>query len=457
MNPSLRLRLVLIILLPLLLIATVVGGWAVHDAQQRATDRFDRSLLSTALAISRDVAVSGGDALSPETDALLRDTSGGKVFYHVYAPDGVFVTGYATPPVPVPSPDMVESGHAYFDATYMDRSVRVLRFVDAMQIEGLSGLFTFTVWQNTGLRDAFVQDLSWRTFRIIASLIVAVAFVVWFGVRLGLRPLNDLEAAIGRRTSNELNPITRSVPHETKGIVDTLNGLLRQVSRSMKEKDEFISNAAHQIRNPIAGIVAMSEAVQSASSIEDVRDRTTELRVASLRASDLVDKLIALERISGTGSPSEVRQTDLNALVRDLFTARGASHPASAGLGVDIQMSLPREPCSVLGDPTMICEAIANLVDNAVVHGGPRLSKVKVSVRKQPGGAEVVVEDDGVGIAEEHVERARARFGQVSPSSGSGLGLAIADAVAARHGGRLVMSPLSTGLRVALVLPDGQH
>ena len=90
---SLRLRLVLIILLPLLFIAGLIGTWAVYDAQLRASERFDRSLLSAVLAVSRDVAVSGGDALSPETSVLLQDTSGGRVFYHVYAPDGVFVTG----------------------------------------------------------------------------------------------------------------------------------------------------------------------------------------------------------------------------------------------------------------------------------------------------------------------------------------------------------------------------
>ncbi len=104
----------------------------------------------------------------------------------------------------------------------------------------------------------------------------------------------------------------------------------------------------------------------------------------------------------------------------------------------------------------MIREAIANLIDNSIVHGGPGLIRVAVSVRNCGERAEVTVEDDGVGIAAEHLEKARARFGQVSPSSGSGLGLAIADAVAARHSGHLVVTPLSPGLRVALVIPDAQ-
>ena len=77
---SLRLRLTLIILVPLLLISAAVAVWATRDAQVRAADRFDRSLLVTALGISRDTAISGGDALSQETRDLLSNTSGGPVF-----------------------------------------------------------------------------------------------------------------------------------------------------------------------------------------------------------------------------------------------------------------------------------------------------------------------------------------------------------------------------------------
>ena len=72
---SLRARLTVVILAPLIVIAVLFGGWAYFDAQRNAAERFDRSLLSTALAISRDIAVNGGDALSVESRYLLRDTS----------------------------------------------------------------------------------------------------------------------------------------------------------------------------------------------------------------------------------------------------------------------------------------------------------------------------------------------------------------------------------------------
>ncbi|MBT8475865.1 MAG: sensor histidine kinase N-terminal domain-containing protein, partial [Alphaproteobacteria bacterium] len=251
---SLRARLVLIILLPLLLIAFAVGYLAFRDAELRAADRFDRSLLSTALGISRDAAFSDGDALSEETRDLLRDTSGGPVFYHVHAPDGVFVTGYATPPVPPEETAQQTDRYIYYDAIYHNRPVRALRLKDFMTIDGLRGEFTFTVWQDTVLRDGFVQSLSRRTFSVMATLVAAQALIVWFGVRVGLRPLLDLEGAIARRSSEDLDPIRRAIPAEVQGIVGRLNTLLAELSQTLRAKDDFISDAAHQLRNPISGV-----------------------------------------------------------------------------------------------------------------------------------------------------------------------------------------------------------
>lgn len=96
---SLRSRLALIILVPLILISIIAGFWRFIVALQTAEDLFERTLLASSLAIARDIDISAGDALSETARDLLRDTSGGQIFYHVNGPDGVYVTGYATPPV----------------------------------------------------------------------------------------------------------------------------------------------------------------------------------------------------------------------------------------------------------------------------------------------------------------------------------------------------------------------
>ncbi|QFU09659.1 Sensor protein BasS [Rhodobacteraceae bacterium THAF1] len=299
---SLRARLTVVILTPLLLIALAVGAWAYIDAQRAAAARFDRSLLSTALAISRDTAVTGGDALSEETRDLLRDTSGGAVFYHVYAPDGVFVTGYATPPVP---PEQVPSDatQAYYDAVYRGAPVRALRFSQSTSIDQVSGLFTFTVWQQTALRDGFVQRRTEPVFVIIASMIGALALIVWFGVRLGLTPLLELEEAIARRSATDLSPIRRQVPEEAYGIVARFNTLLSELSRTMANKDAIISNAAHQLRNPIAGVQTLAEAVHHARTMETAKERSANLLVAVREAGHLTDTLLTLEKARAPATP----------------------------------------------------------------------------------------------------------------------------------------------------------
>ncbi|NNE87102.1 MAG: sensor histidine kinase [Silicimonas sp.] len=443
---SLRIRLTLIILIPLLLICVLVAVWAASDAKSRASDRFDRSLLSIALAISRDVAVSGGDALSPETNALLRSTSGGPVFYHVYAPDGVFVTGYATPPV---TSERRESGtnQFYFDGRHQSRDVRALRFTDAMQIDGLTGDFTFTVWQDTSLRNAIVRDLSWRTFTVMASILVAVALIVWFGVRLGLRPLVSLEDAISRRSPDDLTPIRRAVPVEASGIVAKLNGLLSQVTSTMKTKDDFISDAAHQLRNPIAGILAMSGAVKSASTLEDAHQRSEDLGVAAKRASDLANNLLTYERARAERVEPFTAQSIyelLDALDAEMQTACQAA-------GVTLETRAPLGSTAVF-DPTMLKEALLNLIDNALLHGGPQLSEITLAATQSDGVTTFCVTDNGVGIADNLHSVAVERFKQVKPADGSGLGLAIAKAVAEQHGGRLSLQSLNPGLCVALVI-----
>lgn len=443
---SLRIRLTLIILAPLLIICGLVAIWAVWDARERAEDRFDRSLLSTALAISRDVAVSGGDALSPETNTLLRSTSGGVVFYHVYAPDGVFVTGYATPPVAADQGE-ADANQTYFDGRHQSRDVRVLRFVDAMQIDGLTGDFTVTVWQDMDLRSAIARDLSWRTFRVMASLFLAVGLIVWFGVRFGLSPLISLEEAISRRSPDDLTAIKRAVPVEASGIVAKLNDLLVQVASTLKTKDDFISDAAHQLRNPIAGILAMSSAVQSAKSMEDVRNRSDDLVAAATKASDLANNLLTYERARAEPT-TPYAQHSVTSMIAEIVEDM---RPICADAGVTLIENVPSGDIVANVDPTMVKEAVLNLVNNALLHGGPQLTQITVALSGDPC-LTVSVSDNGKGIPDALHDVSTERFKQIKPADGSGLGLAIVKAVAERHSGKVLLKSLSPGLSVTMQL-----
>ncbi len=438
---SLRGRLTAIILVPLLIVALLVGFWQLENARRTAANVFDRSLLAAALAVANDVAVSGGDALSPETRDILADTSGGLVFYHVYAPDGVIVAGYATPPVGIPLPSAETARPTYFNATYLGRDVHGVRIQNTTTIDGFGGVFTITVWQDAAVRASFVSDLMMRSLLAISGLIAAVAMIVWFGVRIGLQPLNDLESAIARRSSDELSPIQRAVPQEVGGIVSTLNRLFAQVSQSMTPQSEFISNAAHQLKNPIAGVLSLAEAVYKAPDGEAARKRSGDLLEAAQEAASLSEQLLLLERakaISPISAMSDIALDD--ALVDWAAEARDVFPP-----GVTLELSTCGHLGTVRGDPTMLREALRNLLDNAVRHGGAGLTRVELDAARQADTIRFTVRDDGVGISNDRLPVARERFGSISATSGSGLGVSIVEAVAQGHGGGLRLLPLETG------------
>lgn len=445
---SLRGRLTAIILGPLLVVAGFVGLWQINTAQRTATDVFDKSLLAAALAVSNDVTVSGGDALSPRTGSILSDTSGGPVFYHVYAPDGVIVAGYATPPVGIPRADAQETGPTYFDASYLGRSVHGVRLQSQAQIDGFSGIFTTTVWQDAAVRAAFVRDLVLRSFLATCGLIAAVALIVWFGVHIGLRPLTDLQNAIARRSSDELTPIQRAVPSEVEGIVQTLNRLFDQVSHSMTAQSEFISNAAHQLRNPIAGVLSLAEAVQKAPDMAASRERSGDLLKAAQETAELSQKLLLLERAKAISPAEAMQEFDLDAALEVWMADARAVLPASVTLTFDARAPLGR----IKGDPTMLQEALRNLIDNALRHGGAGLSRIVVSASHKGPDLRLAVTDDGVGIGVDDMARARQRFGTGATSLGSGLGVSIVEAIAQAHGGTFELLPQDAGLRAELRL-----
>ncbi|QDC10281.1 sensor histidine kinase [Oceanicola sp. D3] len=449
MTHSLRLRLLLIILTPLLVLGLIVGIWRVEAARQTATEFFDRNLMFTALAVSRDVALLDGDAISPDTERLLGETAGGSVRYHVYAPDGVLVVGYAVPPIPVDRRLPQDVTFLYTDALYKGARVRVLRLKTEASIGGISGTFTTTVWQSMAARNQFALQLALRAGAVIASLIGAVALLVWFGVRHGLKPLTDLEEAISRRSPEDLSPIRRAVPEETQGLVGRLNTLFTKLGASMEAQAAFVSDAAHQLRNPIAGLQALAAAILTAPSLEAARERAEDLAAEADAAGQLANRLLTLERAraeSGTEGFERLNLAEIAAGVAAGFA------PKAKARGLELEVDLPEGELPVLGDTIMLGEAVTNLLDNALMHGGPGMTKVSLALQADEK-ARVSVRDNGRGVAASEVPKILSRFGQARSGPGSGLGLSIAEAVAVRHGGTLTVEPSGEGFGVEISLP----
>ncbi|MEY2992908.1 MAG: hypothetical protein RI946_2302 [Pseudomonadota bacterium] len=447
---TLRFRLFVLILTPLLIVSLFLGYWRFSVAQDTANELFDRGLLSTALAISRDVASSEGDALSPSTRNLLTDASGGEVFYHATGPGGYYVTGYAYPPVEPISTGADPQTTSYFEAVYRGEPVRVLKLTENAQVSGITGTTIIRVWQRMSDRNAFARDLALKATGLMGALLVTLALVVWFGVQLGLRPLDDLQDAIDKRSQSDLSPIKRAVPIEFKGIVSTLNRLFAQVSDSISAQQTFISDAAHQLRNPAAGILAMAEAINSAQTDADRDQRIDKLLYAAKHSVHVTEQLLSLERLSYDRTQRETKEIDLNSMVSEVCTDF-----AYLVLKQDIhfEFSPAEKPLIVLGTEVLLKEAIKNILDNALIHGGPTLSKIAVRCSYNTDMAMVSIWDDGKDLHPDSAAKIFGRFTQLEPNTGSGLGLAIAYEITKQSNGALTVDQIDKGAQITLALP----
>jgi len=444
---SLRMRLFLLILPPLFLVSIVLGIWRFEVAQRTSEDLFDRSLLAAALAISRDVAISEGDALSPQTRRLVSNAGGGEIFYHVTGPGGIYVTGYAYPPR-AETPTSPEEPQ-FFVADYRGEPVRVMRMSETTTIGNLTGETAVTVWQRVADRDAFAAALALRAAALMAGLMLALALVVWFGVQIGLRPLNDLQDAIRRRSPDDLGQIRRPVPKEVIGIVATLNRLFAQVRSSFEAHQAFISDAAHQLRNPASALLSLAETLPEARDPARRQAHEQALIAAARKSARLANQLLSLERLRYEGVRSGKR-FDLTALAAQICRDQG---PAVLSCDIDFEFFPSPNPLVVSGDPVLVGEAITNLIENAVTHGGPDMTKITVRTLREGPDAVLLVLDDGTGIPEDQADTAFRRFGQLRSGEGSGLGLSIVQDVMQRHNGSVELLPVSLGTTVRLSFP----
>ena len=444
---SLRMRLFLVILPPLLLVSVLLGWWRFTAGQRTSEELFDRSLLSAALAISRDVAISEGDALSPSTRDIISDAGGGEVFYHVTGPGGIYVTGYAYPPRPETA--VPQDKPYYYMAEYRGELMRVLRMQERRTIGTMTGESVVTVWQRVSDRRAFARQLAQRSAAVIVCLMGVLSLLIWFGVQIGLRPLNDLQAAIEKRSPDDLGRIRRPVPKEVLGIVTTLNRLLSQMRHSIEEHQAFISDAAHQLRNPASALLALAETLPDVLDPAERVARQQDLIEAARNSARLANQLLSLERLRYEGDDT-FEEFDLNPVLEEVCRSFGS---AALLRDIEFELEMSPEPLPVSGDPVLIGEAVRNLLENALHHGGPTMTRIAVTTERSGTEAKVIIQDDGVGIPLDHEEIAFRRFSQLRNGEGTGLGLAIVEQVLHRHRGEVRLTPCDRGTRVRLTLP----
>lgn len=446
---SLKLRLLFFVLIPLLVIVVLLIYWYYNKAQHTAQDAFDRTLLSSALAILRDVALTEGDALLPFTRSIINSSSGGEVFYHVTGPNGVYITGYAYPPRTPNVLQMNAQPFHYFTAQYKGEPVRVLQITDVSH-PSLFDKMTVRVWQRTVDREIFAQSLALRGVVLICILLMSLALLVWFGIGYALRPLKLLRRDIEKRSADDLQPINAPVLSEMTAIVATLNTLFQTLQTSIAARQTFVSDVAHQLKNPIAGLLATAEVLEQSTSTKERTEHIQSLMHATQELAKVTEQLLALEHVQDAGGQKNKKTLDVNQLMQDACLAIGDKILKQ---GVTFEVRLYKQPLFVHVNGVFVIEAMKNLLDNALQHGGSQLQNIIVTSKTHTTFAVVSVWNDGKSLSLDVADIIFERFVQLDAHSGSGLGLAIADTVAKQCGGQLSLDKTDKGTQFSLWLP----
>ncbi|RGP35441.1 sensor histidine kinase [Pseudotabrizicola alkalilacus] len=431
---SLRGRLFLLLILPLVIVAAAASFARYQAANQLSQELYDNTLLVVALTISRDVVISEGDML---TEQLLDDLTavlGDPVYYRITGPGGRFVTGYSDPP-DLPQDALIEGGRpVFFDSVSLGRPVRTVVLREFISEPQFGGWVTVEVWQTISQRHALSRELVTQAVMLLGSILLTAALILWFGIQLGLKPLLDLREAIGQRSADDLRPIRRWVPPELRPLVSTTNVLFDRLSKAFALRDSFISDAAHQMRNPVAAIQSQAEAAISAPTEMELRARVIALTESARATSRLTSQLLSLERVRGRSLKVLMQPVDLVALVRNRVRPFAE---VQLRRDVDVAFSVIGHPRPVDCDPVLVEEMVANLLDNAAKYALQPGGHLDVSVEFEPQSVTIRFADDGPGVPPELRERIFDRFFRLDEdqSRGCGLGLAIVSDVARAHDG----------------------
>jgi len=238
-------------------------------------------------------------------------------------------------------------------------------------------------------------------------------------------------------------------------------------------RSDFVANASHELRTPLAALSGFIETLAGpARDDPEARARFLETMAAEAqRMTRLVNDLLSLSRIESIEHQPPNDSVDL---LDCLDTVAGTLRPYAQRRAVDLEVRRPERLAPILADRDQLIQLLTNLIDNAIKYGGEGTPVVIACERlaAAPHGAgplsgratvRVVVEDDGPGIAREHLPRVTERFFRVDPArsrqlGGTGLGLAIVKHIVRRHRGHLAIeSELGRGTRVTVYLPAAER
>lgn len=295
--------------------------------------------------------------------------------------------------------------------------------------------------------------VSWLLVVGVPLVALLMGIVTWFVVGRALRPVDRLRGEVDDIEATSLDRRVREpgTHDEIDRLAITMNRMLGRLDRSQRAQRQFVSDASHELRSPLASMRQHAELARAHPEVTDLFELSDVVLAEGSRLQSLVESLLLLTRLDERGADRD-ESVDVDDLVLEEATrirALGAISVNATGVG----------PGRVHGNRRLLGQVVRNLTDNAARHA---LTSIALSVTTTADAVVLTVDDDGSGIAEESRGTVFERFvrldeGRARDAGGSGLGLAIVAATVAAHAGSVSVSesPLG-GARFTVQIPAGE-
>jgi two-component system, OmpR family, sensor histidine kinase TctE len=428
---SLRSGLTLRVLAVALLLLVLDGISCYALAAHFANLAYDRWLIDDAGSLTQALRVENGmvNVLLPtEAVAIFKFDNYDQTSYRISTAQGRVLANDGNLPDLAPGPD----GKPHL------ASMRIagvpLRVVSIeAKVGGTGEVVRLVVGETVNKRATLLSEILLEMALPQLGLLLGALLFVRFAVDRGLRPLTVVTAAIEERGQALLTPVSEAgLPLEARILVTRINELLGRLEQTITAQRRFVSDAAHQLRTPLAAVSLHAETAQRSLDAESRNLALRGLQTSVGRAGRITQQLLALAR-----SGPEAAATRTLALLDLGVLARSAGETwigPSLARRMDFGFVAPDHAVTVLGHAGLLEELINNLIDNALRYC-PQGSSVTLTVSSNPV-PELTLTDDGPGIPEAERERVFERFhrGASVETEGCGLGLAIVREIATVHG-----------------------
>lgn len=413
----------------------------VRDISQRTQDSI---LLASATSIMDSLRVEAGQItldIPYAALSMLGNVSNDRVFYKVRQ-DGKVLTGYEDLPTPAQSP--TPGAPAYATEEYRGASLRRVTLARRLSLDSGPADIEITVAQTREGQTAELARLtSWALMMGGGFFLVSALIGIW-AAQSSVQPLHALTGVVSRRGPKDLRPVRHAVPSEMAPLVHSLNRFIERLRVSLARSEDFIAEAAHRVRTPLATVRAQAEItlrrVEKAENRASLREMIRAIDESSRAAGQLLDHAMVTFRTDSL----ERKPVDLDSLARDLVERL---RPVADLKDIDLQYSCTGV-APLMGDAILVQNAVRNILDNAIKYA-PSETNVLIDVRQGPLDVIISVTDQAGGFPPgQDTAALTQRFVRGSNAAGtigSGLGLTIAREVAEAHGGRLIIEPSGSG------------